>query len=84
MKKENKKGFMKQWWLSGFKYWYIAILDFMLFYALFTWYTNVIYIYISILTFVSMTLNNIFFENVINDMKRKGYLKDEQIRNHDK
>ena len=83
--------FQKEWWKSGIKAWPYALLDLIAFVFLIQaskinyielGFSQLSYtLAIVLLTYLSVTFNELFFENVLKDMKSKGYFKNENKGN---
>ena len=78
-----KISFHKDWWQSGLKYWYIALLDMVFFlmmlyaiqfdYQKYGFSQNIYALSIIIYAYCSITFNQIFFDKVVKEMKKRGW-----------
>ena len=79
--------FNKEWWRSGIKAWPYALLD-LIFFVILLMTIKIDYnelgisqltysLFIVFISYFSIKSNEIFYDNVIKDMKLKGYFKNE-------
>ncbi|MDD4157717.1 MAG: hypothetical protein PHY08_14225 [Candidatus Cloacimonetes bacterium] len=87
----GKKGFYKEWWKSGIKNWYYALVDMIAFTILINvvnkdlseYPVNLIVLVIFFFAYTSIFLSGVFIEHVLDDMLDKDYFtNDKNLKNH--